>query len=428
MSYKVLIISYIALISTTPNGRTMQSLLQGVEKENLSLFCVRGTPDNHCCASTYRVTNKDALMSLLKLKEMGGVLPLDSSSQKAGTLDKSPRHGDKKSLDYLLREIAWKYGKWNGKKLKNWLNEQKPDCIIYMYGDGAALQNLSVFVSRFLNIPLIVYSCENYCFKGINYIDYKKFSIPFYFYNRMSSKATKELFRQASALISNSDQLGEEYKRAYNIQNIKTVMMASNMEFIENFKVKDTKDIRVVYLGSLKSRADSLAVIANTLSKINPELKLDVYGNITDEYTKNVLENCPFINYKGFVSYDKVKEIMYSSTLLIETIDTDPITVEKKKYGFSTKFADSFACGTPFLVYASKEIIEMRFALEHKCAFAATCEKELLQTLTSALFDEGKRKEQIYAAKSITAKYFNNEKNIATVNNLIANCVENKVK
>lgn len=425
MSYKVLIISYIALISTTPNGRTMQSLLQGVEKENLSLFCVRGTPDNHCCASTYRVTNKDALMSLLKLKEMGGVLPLDSSSQKAGTLDKSPRHGDKKSLDYLLREIAWKYGKWNGKKLKNWLNEQKPDCIVYMYGDGAALQNFSVFVSQYLNIPLIVYSCENYCFKNFNYVDYKRFSIPFYFYNKMSLKATKRLFRQASALISNSDQLGEEYKQVYNIQNVKTVMMASDMEFIENFKVKDPKDMKIVYLGSLKSRADSLVIIANTLSKINPELKLEVYGNIPDEYTKSVLEGCSFIDYKGFVSYDKVKEIMYSSTLLIEAIDADPFTVEDKKYGFSTKFADSFACGTPFLVYAPQEIIETRFALEHKCAFVATCEHELQQALTTALFDEDKRKEQIYAAKKITAKYFNNENNVAAVNKLIADCVEN---
>ncbi|NLA73844.1 MAG: glycosyltransferase family 4 protein, partial [Clostridiales bacterium] len=157
----------------------------------------------------------------------------------------------------------------------------------------------------------------------------------------------------------------------------------------------------------------------------NPELKLDVYGNITDEYTKTVLENCPFINYKGFVSYDKVRKIMYSSSLLIQTNDMNSITIKERKYGFSTKFADSFASGTPFLVYSSKKIIETRFALEHKCAFVATCEQELQQVLITALFDEDKRKEQIYAAKKITAKYFNNENNVAAVNKLIADCVEN---
>ncbi len=403
----------------------MQSLLQGVKRENLSLFCTRGIPDGFCCNSAYRVTNKDALNSLLKRTESGGVIPLENEENRIGALDKSARREQKRALDYLLREIAWKYGKWNGKKLKNWLNEQKPDCIIYMYGDGAALQNFSVFVSQYLNIPLIVYSCENYCFKKFNYIDKKSFSIPFYFYNKMSLKATKKLFKQASALISNSDQLGEEYKRAYNIQNIKTVMMASNIEFIENFKVKDLPAIKIAYLGSLKSRADSLAAIANTLSKINPELKLEVYGNIPDEHTKDVLENCPFINYKGFVSYDKVKEVMYSSSLLIHANNMDPYITEDRKFAFSTKFADSFACGTPFLVYAPKEIIETRFALEHKCAFVATNEGELEAVLKSALFDEQKRKEQIEAAKSVTENYFNNKKNINTVNKLIIDCIEN---
>lgn len=421
---RVLVISYLALMAATPNGRTMQSLVQGIPSENISLFTVAGTPDPGSCAAAYKVTNRDALQSLLTLSEKGGIINLESASQ-SEEIVKDTRQGEKKAWKYLMREMVWKPGRWNGPELKKWLRAQKPDCIIYMYGDGAGLQDFAVFASKYLNVPLIVYSCENYCFKGYNYLDHKDHSLPFEIYHRMSTSATKKLFKQASALISNSDALGKLYNDTYSIKEVRTVMMSSDMEFVESFKVRDIENTKVVYLGTLgRHRANALVLVAKALGKIDSRLKIDVYGKTNNQDILKSFEDSPNINYRGFVSYSMVRQIILDASLTINATCCDAQTATNKKYGFTTKFADSLACGTPFMLYAPSEMVETQFALEHKCAFVATEPGKLVETLKEALFDEQKRMQQLQAAKAVTAGCFNKERNIAAVNALIEKCIE----
>ena len=196
-------------------------------------------------------------------------------------------------------------------------------------------------------------------------------------------------------------------------------MMASQMKFVRNSKVKDIENVEVCYLGDLGHyRIKALTEIGYALQKIDSRLKINVYGKITDAL-KEKLVSCPGVKYQGFVSYEKVQEVMRSSTLLIETITDDPYINKNKRYGFSTKYADCFACGTPFLVYASAEIIETQFAIEHECAFVATKSAELETVLCKALFDEDARNKQLDNAKRITDIYFNNEKNCQIVGEML---------
>ena len=426
MSNRVLVISYVATMASTPNGRTMQSLLQGIPVEDKSLFCCYGVPDAGSCDACYKVSNKNALLSLIKRYKVGG--PINTKATASDTslaITADTRKGTKKSWKYLAKEWCWKLGGWKNEELKTWLLEQNADCIVYMYGDNASLQNFAVFAARFLNIPLIVYSCEDYCFKDYNYIDNKDKSLAFKLYQKMSKKATEKLFKQAFALITNSDDLGEEYNERYGIDKVKTVMMASQMEFIENAEIKPIEQMHIDYLGAIGDyRTQALVQIGEALQRIDKRLKLDVYGRINDDNLKTQLESCPGIRYQGFVSYEQVQQVMRTSSLLIEAINDDPYVHKDKRYGFSTKYADCFACGTPFLVYAPEVIIETRFAQEHECAFVATSEKQLEEQLKNALFDEHMRRTQLKKAKEITERYFDKNKNIETVNKLINEATE----
>ncbi|MBE6944148.1 MAG: glycosyltransferase [Ruminococcaceae bacterium] len=423
---KVLVISYTSLISSTPNGRTMQSLLQNIPAENISLFCCYGVPDKGNCASCYKVSNKDAVNSLFKANCAGGVIDACVDHDPGEELKKDQRNGPRKAWKYVAKELIWLLGRWKNKKFKSWLHEQNADCVVYMYGDQASLQNLAVYASKELNIPLVVYSCEDYCLKDYNYLDRKKASIWFWIYQKLSLAATRRLFRQAAGLITNSDKLGEELAEKYGISNVSTVMMASQMEFIRNGEVRSTEDTTITYLGALgTARIQALTEIGDALQKIDSRLKLDIYGRTTDAL-KEQLESCPGIRYHGFVSYEKVQQVMRSSSLLIEAINNDPYVVKNKRYGFSTKYADCFACGTPLLVYAPAGIIETAFALEHNCAFVATSVDALEQTLRTALFDQDARNRQLDAAKKVTDMYFNKEKNIQTVASMLSGAVSKK--
>ena len=416
---KVLLISYNALMSSSPNGRTMQSLLQGIPKNNISLFTCYGMPDEASCASAFKVSNRDALRSLIFSSKSGREIDMENVSVKqSASVESDARKGAKKAWKYLAKELVWLLGRWKNRRLKTWLKEQNPDVILYMYGDSPAMQRFAVYVSRMLSKPLVVYSCEDYCFKDYNYIDDKKCSISFKIYQRWYKKTTKKLFANANALITNSDQLGKDYQEKYGIKNVSTVMMASNMSHVENSAVRPENETSVSYLGALGNyRVKALIEIGKSLQKINSCLKLDVYGR-ADEQVRLKLESCEGIRYHGFVSYEKVQEVMRNSSLLIEAINNDPYVCKDKKYGLSTKYADSFACGTPFLVYAPDAIIETRFAKEHKCAFVATEVAELEDVLKTALFDLDARKEQLSLAKKVTENYFDNAKNINTVNDV----------
>ena len=427
MSKRILLISYVATMASTPNGRTMQSLLQGIPSKDISLFCCYGVPDVGSCASCFKVSNKHALKSIIMPSKSGEEIKTDEFGEAKTYILKDVRKGRKKAWKYLLKEFIWALGRWKNRKLKTWLRDQRADCIVFMYSDNAALQSFAIYAANFLNIPLLVYSCEDYCLKDYNYIDERANSIAFKLYQHRSQKATKKLFERANGLITNADQLGAEYHKKYGIDNISTVMMASNMPFEEHSSVKPMEDLHIDYLGAIgKYRLQAFLDIGEALQDIDPRLKLHIYGHIQDEEIRNQIDGCAGLEYKGFVTYEEVQSIMRSSALLIETISDDPYIRRDKRFGFSTKYADCFACGTPFLVYAPPDIIETRFALENNCAFVATCKNDLKQIIQIALFDEMARKKQISKAKEVTQKYFNKSKNILIVEDMLNSICENK--
>ena len=207
-------------------------------------------------------------------------------------------------------------------------------------------------------------------------------------------------------------------------KNIHTIMMASEMQNVINYKIDKEKEIHLDYMGALGDyRLNALRDIGEALIKIDERIILNIYGRATKEII-NKINSFRGVRYKGFVSYEEVKRIIRSSTLLVEAINNDSYFCKDKRYGLSTKYADCFACGTPFLVYAPLEIVETQFAKENRCAFVATNKTELDSTLREAIFNEDARKEQLQQAKKVTEKYFNlgtnNEKVCKIISDVIS--------
>ena len=424
---KVLLVSYIALMNTTPNGRTMRNLLQGIGKENISSLYVLGEADADSCSSAYKISNHDVLKSIFNFKECGAVQTLSNNSINSGFSSKEIRKKPKKAFKYLLRELSWMFGHWKGKKLKQWLKEQAPDYVVYMYGDSPSLQRVSLFISKYLDIPLVVYSCEDYCFKEYNYIDKKKHSVSFSIYSRLSKRSTKRLFNHTNALICNSDELGELYGQRYPIKNIYTVTMASNIEHLFSPEVKSIEDSKIIYMGAIGAyRTKALVSIAEALQRIDARLMLDVYGRVNDPEILKAFENCKGLRYNGFVSYEEVQRITKEAALNLEVINLDPIVERGKKFGLSTKFADALRCGIPFLVYAPEKMVETIIAKKHNCAFVVSNDSNLDATLRTALFDYEARKKQLLCAQETTNLLFDAQKNMENVEKALNDATASK--
>lgn len=400
MEIKILIISNACFSSTDSNGRTLFKLFNGFSSEKLAQFYIYGDPDKTIAADYYHVSDYDALKSFLKQKEIANTHSIINNKN----ISMISRVKRKTPLKMIIRELIWKYGKWNGSNFNNWLKFINPSHIFLFLGDNSFLPLLAKKIAVEYNIPIIAYSTENYYFKDYNYITKKRSIFYFYLYNKL-----KKVYRQCEPYIIkgifNTPLLTEAYQKEFCFP-CDCIFAKSDIDFIDNSIIQNESKIKVSYLGNLGlNRYKALIEIADCLNEIVPGTKLYIYGKAVEKI-ENELVNNKNIKYEGFVDYQEVISIIHKSTLLIHVEYNDEYNTKDLKYAFSTKIADCICSGTPFLIYANKQLAETKFLLKNQCAFVVNSKNQLKYVLSEALFNIDKRKEIVENAKLTREKHF----------------------
>ena len=362
------------------------------------------------------MTDKDALKSLLMLKQCGG--KVEHNEEKSTTTNVKITKQRKTPLKVLLREFVWKFGRWKGKKLKKWIDEFNPEVVFINLADNCFTINLAVMVAKKYNIPIVAFSTENYYFKRENYLT-NKYSLLYKIINRKLKKAYKRLEKYCVKCFLNTSLLRNLYASEFDFDCVCSYCK-SEIDFVANYKIKDREEIKVSYLGNLGlNRHKTLIEIGQILNQIDKKIKLYVYGKAKDSSVEKELSRSSEINYMGFVSYEEVMQIIHSSDLLIHTEYSSYENNQDLKYAFSTKIADSVCSGTPLFVYANASLALSEFLINNGCAFFE-CEKERLgKALQIALFDEEARRKVLECSKNVSEKYFKNSSEVEEfINNL----------
>ncbi|RGC45098.1 glycosyltransferase [Absiella sp. AM29-15] len=401
---RILVLSNACFSKSDSNGRTLAELFSSLDRKFIAQFFVYGMPDFTICDNYYNVSDFDALRSLIKNKTYGEKINYESLNEGIGLANKKNKR-KKTPLNKLLRELVWKYGKWDGDELKKWIDKFKPELIFLFLGDSIFLNRLAMEISEKYQIPIIVYSTENYYFKKYNYIS-RNFSIFYKVFYCFLKHSYKKLENYVRIAYLNTPLLAELYQSEFKFP-CNYIFSPSKIDFVDNTKFNQ-ENIVVSYLGNLGlGRHKALIELSEKLNNIYPNLKLDVYGNCPNDLIKLELNSCKYIRYLGFVSYSEVIKIMHTSALLIHVEDSTDYNNNDLKYAFSTKIADSICSGTPLLLYANKNLAETDFLSKHQCAFIATSKEELNNALNK-VFDYEERKKVIDNAKKIKKLYFSN--------------------
>ena len=386
---KILVISNGSFSNIDSNGRTLAKLFNGYDPSCLAQFCTYGTPDFNVCDNFYKVTDSDALKSFVKRKPFGGCVVESDVNSTEGGAEVPAKKISKTPLKILLREIVWKYGAWYGEALRCWIENFAPDELLVFAGDNSFLLRLTEKISLRYNIPVTIYTTEDYYFKDYNFFNRRK-SLIFKFLRKNLVKAYNDLAKVVHRGLFNTPKLTEMYKKEFSF-DCRCLYAKSDIDFIDNSAVKRS-DVRVSYLGNLGlERHVPLLEIADTLSSIIPGAKLSVYGRADDRVT-NQLKSNPNIELNGFVGYNEVVEIIHKSNLIVHAEKNDEMNNKDLQAAFSTKIADSVCSGTPFFMYANKELAGTDFLMNNNCAFVACDSSELEPVLRDALMDENKRK------------------------------------
>ena len=410
---------------TDSNGRTLAKLFQGFNKANLAQFFVYGNPDVSVCDRYYKVADRDALQSFLKWKETGGVIEsmINLSSEADASTNTFSKKVKKTPLSMLLREFVWLFGSWDGNRLEQWIKSFNPEIVFISLGDNIFLSRFAIQVAKKYNIPVYAYSTEDYCFKNYNYVT-KRPSLFYKIFYFWMNRALKQLERYVKVGIFNTPMLQETYARKFSFP-CKCVFNSSDIDFLKNTEV--SRSPKVSYLGNLGvGRHKALVELAIILGEVMPGVKLDVYGKLPGSADADkLITDCDRICYKGFVSYSEVVRHVHESTLLVHAELDNEFYSKDLKYAFSTKIADSVCSGTPFLIYARRDLAETDFLIGNQCAFVASTKEELRQELIKALTDKEAREFVVQNAKDTRDSYFIN---LNGLKDLIENQLEQRIE
>lgn len=403
---RLLVISNSCLSNSTSNGRTLRNFLIGWDRNRIAQFYIQNEePDFDVCNNFYRVTDGQALKSFLKGVSAGG--KVEGSSEKSIEKSKvTEKKHSRNPLTMLLREVVWNSRRWDSSSFKAWLDDFSPEVVLLQAGDSPFMLKIAMRICKERKIPLVIYNSEVYYFKNFDYFRSTGLSHLMYPIFSMYYKAVfKKTIKLAKKSIYICDMIKEEYDKEFGLPSV-TIYTATQAGYAGT---RDNGNGFVVsYLGNLGvGRHESLIEIAEVLQNISTDYKLDVYGKIPDETVKTAFDNCKGINYKGFVSYDEVLEVMKNSNLLVHAESFSDFYRKDLQYAFSTKIADSLATGVGFLLYAPEEMACSKYLKDNNAAFVVHSEKELLNTLNNLVKNPEECKKFTQAALDLAEKNHN---------------------
>lgn len=422
---KVLIISHNPVSEQSSMGKTFLSLFSEFDSQELcQLYIYPTIPNAPHCGAYYRVTDKEALKSVVKRNTIGGEIQPDAAQQtyeKAGDESLYRSRKNKSALRRMMRDAMWTASTWYSKDLKAWLDREAPDCIFVAPGVAKFIYDFALRISKDRNLPMVTYVCDEYYFV----------QEPDSAADKLRLKLLKDkidvLMEKTAHLVVISRELQDNYEGKFQIP---TTLVMTGAAF-RRAEVPDVRDQprAVCYFGNVRSnRYLSLGQIGQTLDEINGELgtdyKLKIYSSEKDEEILNHLRQFRSVELCGFVSGAAFTETLHSSKLLLHVESFDAESIDKVRNSVSTKIADSLASGVPLVAYGPEEVSSMKHLMRHKCALLATKEQDLRSMLLDAFTSEDARRTAVENALITAEKYHDSAVNSRTLKSIMESVIQ----
>lgn len=393
---KVLVISHNPVSSNNNMGKTMLSLFSCFTEEELCQFYIYPTfPDVRKCTSYYRITDKEALKNIVFGKDIGREIQTEEISfcnnklfENAG--DEKLYRNIKNKLPFRmsLRDVMWKCAHWFGKRLRKWIEKQKPTCIFFAPGDAKFIYEITLKIAKKYKLPIITYICDDYYFVEKTKGFLKKIQV------NSLRKEIKKIIEHTANGICICDEIKDRYTKHFSLP-CTTIMTGASFEIsdIKSLYRSDFHDpLSMVYLGNIRcKRYVSLIQIGKVLEEITREsgkrYKLKIYTPEKEDEILKPLKEISTIQLCGFVSGQDYLNVLCSAEILVHTESFDPEMIDLVKSSISTKIADSLASGRKIFAYGAEEVASIKYLKSTGGAYVSTSSSTLKEIIIKAFQD-----------------------------------------
>lgn len=412
-------------------GKTFLSLFSSFKVDEMSQFYVHPSfPDVAKCTSYYRLTDKNILKGILRFSARGQIIDckdIELNEETNNTVDTVKSVSKKSPFRYLLRDMVWGISRWYTKRLKSWIDSQKPDIIFLAPGYAKFIYNIALKISKSYKLPIVTYICDDYYFVQNNGSILKRIQVS------LLKRKIEKLMKRTSEIISICDEIKNNYESKFNVP-CTTLMTGSSFkaDSASKYYIEEKHDKNAfVYLGNIRcNRYKSLIEIGQALETINNKknsgYKLKIYTSEKDEKILSQLKSVSTIELCGYVSGDEFLQTLCSAEVLVHTESFDESMIDVVKHSISTKIADSLASGRKFFAYGPQNIASINYLKNNEIAYVATSENELKDVLYRCLTESG---EQIIdRAKTFARIHHDSERNSILLHDELQKVIEQKAE
>ena len=406
---KVLVISHNVFDRRTNMGKTLSSFFFAWNPERLAQLYVHSEiPTSDICYKCYRITDIDALKSLLpgKRNHAGRAFSeTDIDTERAssrvdtGIQHKIYSYGRKRTpLIYAARNMMWRLSGWYSDSLKQWISDFAPDVIFFAAGDYAFAYDIAFRVSKDFDIPIVMYCCDDFFINRRNPDSLLGRSV-----YRSFMRSVRRCFSRTAAMVTICDKMTEAYKTLFD-RTIYTVYTGYSAKGQMNVDGDG-----VVYLGNLGfSRNKALVEIGQALKRISErtgqQLHLDVYSaENRPEVLKELTEENGII-FHGAVDRDAVQRIIAASRLAVHVESFTEENRQKVMYSVSTKIADLLSSGRCIFAYGPADVASIEYLKKNQAACVVDAPERLEETLMDILTNRERRSDVVQSAMMLADK------------------------
>lgn len=360
---KILFVSQAAWDNKNSFGNTISNWFEGKEwqKDNFAHFYVRKQkPDNNLFVDYYNISAINILKGIIKLNIVGEKF---NSNEIKINLKESVKEKErinqlhKKKINnfiYFCHELVWLSSIWLNKALKEFLYKNNPDILFAFATDQYILWPIIKYLKKNTKCKIVLFIADDVYGSIEHTVYYRKFYL---------KKLFENCLLNADKLYAVSEEMADLYSKRFK-KNVEVLYKGCDLSLKEK-KILGNP-IKIVYAGNLLwGRENILHQVALELEKINKErtkIILEIYtgATITRELEKK-LNIGVSSKIMGSRPYNKIKEIMNNSDIVLHVESFEEESKKLVKYSLSTKIIDCLQSGVQVMGIGPSEVSSIKY-------------------------------------------------------------------
>lgn len=432
---RILVISHNPISLKQNNGKTLKSFLYNIEPSQIAQIYINGEYiDYASCKVFYKINEINIFKRIFKRNNSIGELIYSHSYKKYNFSNKTSSSKNKiknilsvvfkKTLKLpffeLLRNFFWKISNpINDKNLMLFLDEFKPEIILYQASNIPNFSSFVMGIKRKTNAQLVMTITDDYLTKKYS------FSVLDYYRTSIINKKYKECIENSKAVLVIGEKMLMEYKKKF--PNGKYYIAMNSYDSSINsvkYKPKDDKFV-ILYAGNLGlSRWKTIVKLGKILDDININKKIELRVcslSKIDYFMKKEFSKVKCLSFLGGLNSEDLKLEKDYSDLLLHVESFNKKDILTTRLSISTKIFEYINSNRSILAIGPKNIASIEYISKYQLGFTITEKnyKKWNNEVLKILQNEEQFLTYINNCKIISEKTFNSQKNISKIQKII---------